>query len=55
MDEYHSDEYVQEMYRQYLAEQSQDEADMEPHKRTGYAEQMMEMADLKRKEGRENG
>lgn len=31
------------------------ERDMEPHKRTGYAERMYEMADIRRKELRENG
>ena len=31
------------------------EADMEPHKRSGYMEQMCEQADMRRKEKRENG
>jgi hypothetical protein len=31
------------------------DADMEPHKRTGYAERMYEQADMRRKELRENG
>jgi hypothetical protein len=40
------------MNRAYL---EQMEADMEPHKRSGYLEQMCEQADMRRKEKRENG
>jgi len=40
------------MNRAYV---EQMEADMEPHKRSGYLEQMCEQADMRRKELRENG
>lgn len=51
------EEYVKQMRRAYLAEKQQLEAeqDMEPHKRTGYAERMYEQSDIKRKETKENG
>lgn len=50
-------EQEQERDRQfsiYRAEK-QDESDLEPHQRQGYAENMAEIADMKRKESRENG
>ena len=40
-------QYMLEMEQQYA------ERDMEPHKRSGYAEAMFEMADMIRKERRE--
>ena len=45
--------------QQFDAETAQEEyeaeqAEMEPHKRDGYAERMAEMANIRRKEQREN-
>ena len=46
----------QEMEAAHQAyEQQQAERDMEPHKRSDYAERMYEQADMRRKEIRENG
>lgn len=56
-----NDELYQDMQdaeqAQYIAECEREyaERDMEPHKRSGYAEAMYEQADMIRKERRENG
>lgn len=50
-------EQEQERDRQlaiYRAE-TQDESGLEPHQRQGYVEHMAEIADIQRKESRENG
>jgi len=40
---------------QEAKEREEEERDMEPHKREGYAGRMAELADIRRKEQRENG
>jgi len=52
-----TDDRTDAEYNEWLAEVGREEAerDMEPHKRTGYFEMMCDMADMLRKERRENG
>lgn len=51
-----TDDRTDAEYNEWLTEVGREEAerDMEPHKRSNYAERMYEMADMRRKEEREN-
>ena len=53
MMEYEHYMMMQEMHRQYMAEQ--DDCCLPIHKQLGYTERLCEQADIRRKELRENG